>query len=551
MLEGAADDLTAELPIDADPVKVSRFPASVNGQLDELQRYAEKLDQSIENEKARGDSALSEFAEILTSIDLTALKYALQTYATAASGPGDFVRLFENCMTLLDSNFQVEKLEDKNLFLVHLNIFTDYIRKVRDSVKLSEPSCIDQVPKEMQDQLDLLKQKNKQMKQKLRQLQSKKSGPDLVYISPVDPARTTSDSFNRWIWDTFSMSRKCNDVVQRKELGNLVGKAGYRLTKIKTLQEQITALRNLTDNVTQIECTPSEIEGSPFYQELKNYGIFLSRILIEEKGSKLPETCNALQAKLQDATKKISEKRSEMNSAFQKWQSEAITHIGSCDLELKALRTEMAPIFDSILGDYSWPDCETPTELEQTTDEASRCNNSEFRLITQAKHLWEKFSSKSKKVKQILQKCVVVQKQICALSLDESRPVCSAAQASTEMERLTRHGQALTAMLEALQESPDSDEKSVISLYEQAKASFDQSAAAREKLEAVFTKLQPKAKEDQQEKIATLDAKILEMRKVLSDLDTEIVNAELELAELEEGQAGRRVCEDSNHIFID
>ena len=558
MLDGvvAGDDLSPVVPVEEEPIRVCHFPASLNAQLYELQRYASNLESALDEEQELGDSALLEMEKIIENVDIMAMNCAVLLYLTAGSNVSEFVRVSESCLKLVTDGFDIEDSESKKELLKHVSSLTSFIWNTLATVRSSESMNRDaEVPSEMVEMLKRLKAEKKTLTGKLRSLKLKPC--ELEEIVPWDPARTTSEWFSHWIWEMFSRTRKGGDAMQRRDLFTLIGKVSYDLMEIKSLQEQVTSLRNLTNAGTTINssnCRVCDLESSPFYEDLKEYAVFLSHIFFSEAGSVLPKTCEECLSKLEESITTLEEKRNEMETKFKEWQMSAVSGITSCDAELECLRDDMSDTFDAVMKDQQWPECEVPTIIETLMQKESpqHSSNTRFDLLIRTQKLWRAFVAKSAKIKQAIEACIELQRKIVTLSMDEAKNQGRAEKNAREMQRLRRHEETISAVLTTLNEwQSTQEEDALIESYNQVSQSFDVYTTEWQKVEDTIAQLRAQNTTEQEAELAQLDEQILGLRKTIIGLDGEITDAEIELAKLEEEYASTKSLDDGNEIYID
>jgi hypothetical protein len=326
----------------------------------------------------------------------------------------------------------------------------------------------------------------------------------------VDPAVFDSLPFERWLKDTFTI-RKCE-----------FSKLAFRLTVVKSLEEHITALRNLSDlkrDLDATDCSAQTLRSSPFFHALESRCQFLrsaandlkiphplvSQIALVVESVK--QACDFLQKRLGEVVPEFKDEIARMEK-----------QLATREEYVSNLKSRLSPM---IQDDDISP---TPTEIPENLASLQHSDAADVdtALVAQVNGLYRKALKVSNQVQSDLHGLVDKTRRILDLAVSLSKAEEQADRRKHESDIAREYERVLEGLVNDLKIEEN-----------------DQMAPLLEKLVSTLHMgfLTAKHKEEQvmvQTEARSLDEEIEAEKSAIGEIDAELESLELEIYRLKD-----------------
>jgi E3 ubiquitin-protein ligase BRE1 len=348
-----------------------------------------------------------------------------------------------------------------------------------------------------------------------------------------------SESLERFLFEKLRIKRDSS------ELSDLLRTIAFRLTLIKSLQQNVTALRNLTDfdkPITMNDCAIQDIETSPFFKVQQDQCLFLQRAINYIEHSETSAVFAKLADNLGEFQTTFKAKTAAALSDFSKHIERLEGNLGTRQRELEDIKNTIAlpvaAVIHSLNDEFSsTPPLHVPERLRLLIDDCDfeDGDTTGLSLFIEAKSLYAKVVQRNdaffKKTKQIAQK----DKQIFDLVAENVKFDEEEKRIKRELDQLQVYEKNLREVLSEMR--PEADDRVFDALGEAIYRLHIAILTHKQAEEAAIASLIVDAP---QEQLNRIEQEILQAKDRIRGLNQQIVDVHKELFALEEQ---RRVVE--------
>jgi regulator of replication initiation timing len=353
-----------------------------------------------------------------------------------------------------------------------------------------------------------------------------------------------SESLEQFLFEKLRIKRDSS------ELSDLLRTVAFRLTLIKSLQQNVTALRNLTDfdkPITMNDCAIQDIETSPFLKVQQDQCLFLRRAINDLEYSETSAVFGKLAGDLAEFQTTFKAKTAAALSEFGKHIERLEENLGTRQRELEDIKNSIAlPIAAVIHGlndeFSSAPPLHVPERLQLLIDDChfEDGDMTGLSLFIEAKSLYGKVVQRSddifKKMKQIAHKDKHVFDHVAEnVKLDEEEK-----RIRRELDQLQVYEKNLREVLSEMK--PEADDRVFGAIGEAIYRLHIAILTQKQAEEAAIASLIADAP---QEQLNEIEQEIQQAKDRIHGLNQQIVDAQKELFALEEQ---RRVVEGRKRV---